>query len=283
VQIESLINFPEENINLSLIDLQTKLENLEKKVDSLLSGSEQARVLKEGLNCVICGKTNAGKSTLFNRLLKEERVIVSKFPGTTRDVIEETINIKGVSLRIYDTAGILEPRDLISKKALEKTSQVFTQADLVILLLDGSKVLNKDDFFLLEKVKNKNVILVINKSDLTQRLEARKLREIKGLKIKMSALKDRGLRQLEQAVYRNVHKGKIDRENIIFLSQYQREVLKKVKDDVHKAVGFFKQGRPIDFIDLALKSSLDNLGKITGQVLSEEILESIFNRFCIGK
>ena len=206
VQTESLINFPDD-LDFSPTNLSREIIRIGKKLENLIEGSQEGRILQEGLKCVICGKSNAGKSTLFNLLLGQERVIVSKIPGTTRDIIEETINMKGIPLRIYDTAGILEPKDLLTKKALEKTRNIFDEADLVILVLDASRVLNKDDIFLLDKVKNKNTILVLNKSDLDNKINVEKFKKIKGPRVKMSALKNTGLARLEKAVYDNVYKN----------------------------------------------------------------------------
>ncbi len=282
IQTESLINFPEDEVSISL-DLGKEMKRLEKKVNDLIEGSNEAKVIHEGLRCVICGKTNAGKSTLFNLLLREERVIVSKLSGTTRDVIEETINIKGVPLRIFDTAGILEPKDLITKKALEKTAKAFDEADLVILLLDVSRRLDKDDLFLLDKAKEKNKILVINKMDLAPKLDFKKLKETKAPIVKMSALKVSGLKSLERAIHDNVYKPNLNRENIIFLSQYQQEVLKEISSKIQQALVFLKEDRPLDFINFSLKACLDNIGKLSGETYCEEILDSIFSQFCIGK
>jgi tRNA modification GTPase len=283
VQTEALINFPEDEVDVTFAPMKKNIKNIEKVINRLLLGSRQAKVFKEGMRCVICGKTNAGKSTLFNLLLKEERVIVSRFPGTTRDVIEETINIKGVPLRIYDTAGILEPKDFVTRKAVEKTSKVFDEADLVILVVDGSKALNKDDLFLLKKAKDKNTIIIINKIDIKQKLKIRDLPPIKGTKVKISALKNIGIKDLEEAIYKIVYNKGIDRANLIFLNQYQQSILEKARDSIKEAAGFLRQGYTIDFVNLALKESLENLGKLSGEVVSEEILESIFSNFCIGK
>ena len=283
VQTESAINFPEDDVDISSLKLERRVEALAKKVDNLLEGSREAEVMCEGFKCVICGKANVGKSTLFNRLLKEERVIVSRFSGTTRDVVEETINIRGVPLRIYDTAGILEPKDLITRKALKKALRIFSECDLVILILDGSRRLEKEDSFLLKKVKNKNVIFVINKADLTQRLDLKKIPNPSGAIVKMSALKSKGLGDLEDAVYRKVYREGVDRESIVFLSQYQRQILGKLGSSLNQIKVFLKESRPIDFINIELKVCLDNLGRLSGEVFSEEILKSIFSQFCIGK
>ena len=283
IQTESAINFPETDIGISFLGLREKIAKLKKKVDNFVEGSREAEILREGVKCVICGRANVGKSTLFNCLLKKERVIVSRFPGTTRDVIEEVINVKGVPLRIYDTAGILEPKDLITKKALEKSLEIFQECDLVILVLDGSRRLERRDLFLLDKARDKNVILVINKTDLTQRLNLKKISKSGKIIVRMSALKSKGLRDLEKAVYKLVYKKGVERENIIFLSHYQRQILEKVRLGLSQIRKFLEEGRTIDFINIELKICLDNLGQLSGEVFSEEILESIFSNFCIGK
>ncbi|UCC95549.1 MAG: tRNA uridine-5-carboxymethylaminomethyl(34) synthesis GTPase MnmE [Candidatus Omnitrophota bacterium] len=283
VETEAYINFPEDDVAISLTHLKKAIRDIEKKVKKLLEASKEARVLKEGLRCVICGKANAGKSTLFNRLLKEERVIVSKIPGTTRDVIEETINIKGIPLRIYDTAGILEPKDLVAKRAVEKSRSAFDAADTVILVLDGSRPLDKDDFFLLEKVKNKDTILVVNKSDLKQRLRVKDITKRNGRRVSLSALKNVGIKGLQEAVFKSVYKRGLDRENIIFLNHFQQQCLARTVESIARAKNFLEQGYTIDFVNIALRESLDDLGKLTGQVLSEDILSGIFSNFCIGK
>lgn len=283
IQTESVINFPEADIRISFPELRKKINRLIRNLDNFIEGSREAEIMREGVKCVICGKANVGKSTLFNCLLKKERVIVSKIPGTTRDIIEEFINVEGVPLRIYDTAGILEPKDLIAEKALEKSLEIFQECDLVILVLDGSCRLSKKDLFFLEKSKDKNVILVINKTDLIQHLDLKKVVKSGRIVVKMSALKNKGLKSLEKAVFKLVYKKGVGRENIIFLSNYQRQILKKIKLSFRQIDKFLKEDRTIDFINIELKACLDNLGRLSGQVFSEEILDSIFSNFCIGK
>lgn len=283
VEAEAYINFPEEDISISLLDIKKKLGAVAKEMDNLLEGSREARILKEGLRCVICGKTNAGKSTLFNRLLKQERVIVSRIHGTTRDVIEETISIRGVPLRIYDTAGILEPKDLVTKKALERTSSAFQEADLVMFMLDASRPLERDDKFLLDKMKDKKGVLVINKIDLKKKLKEKDIGNFNGLRVYLSALNNVGIKDLEEAIFKTVYKEGLDRENIIFLNQYQQKYLGDARDRIHEAYHYINEGHTIDFVSLSLKEALNCLGKLTGQVFSEEILEAIFSNFCIGK
>jgi len=283
VNTESVINFPDSELDISFSNLDQKIGKIEKVLLGLIQGSDQARVMSEGLRCIICGRSNVGKSTLFNSLLREERVIVSKISGTTRDVIEETINIRGVPLKIYDTAGILEPKDLITRKALEKTRQAFDRADLVILILDSSRRLQKDDLFLLDKIKDKNTIIVLNKNDLPSKLDLDKLSKIKAPKVKMCALKSGGLKSLENTVYNKVYKNHVSREDIIFLNHYQRQVLKEAYQNIAQIRKLLSQKYTIDFVNLELKECLSSLGKLSGEVFSEEILESIFSQFCIGK
>lgn len=282
-ETEAYINFPEDEVVFSLEKIKNRLEVISKKLNDLLSGSREAKALNEGLKCVICGKANVGKSTLFNYLLKEERVIVSSVAGTTRDVIEETINIKGVPLRIYDTAGILEPKDLVTKKAIEKSAAIFNQADLVILTIDGSRLLSEDDYFFIDKVKDKNAIIVITKADRKQKIDLQCLDKISAPKVHLSVLKQIGLDNFEQAVHNFIYRKGVARENLIFLSVYQQDLLKKAQIATEEALSFINRKYTFDFINLAIKESVENLGKLTGEVYCEEILDNIFSNFCIGK
>ncbi|MCF7874309.1 MAG: tRNA uridine-5-carboxymethylaminomethyl(34) synthesis GTPase MnmE [Candidatus Omnitrophica bacterium] len=283
IQTEAAINFPEEDISFDKTNLRKSLEKALKKVKRLQKSQGPADVLTQGLRCVICGRSNAGKSTLFNRLLRQERVIVSKVPGTTRDVIEESINIKGIPVKIYDTAGILEPEDFITRKALQKTNQVFNQADLVILLFDGSKKLSKDDKFLLDKTKDKNTILVINKTDLPEKIKFGQKDIDQHKFIRMSALKDNDLKRFEKMVYKAVYRKGIDKKDLIFLNQYQKKELDNLAESLSNTKEYLKKDYTLDFVNFSLKDSLESIGKITGEIIGEEILENIFSNFCIGK
>ncbi len=283
VHTESLLNFPEEDSRLSLPELAKKVEAIAGRLARLCQGSKETEIMREGLRCVICGSANVGKSTLFNRLLGQERVIVSHLPGTTRDVVEEFINIRGVPLRMYDTAGILEPGDLVSRKAIEKTRQIFEAADMVILLLDASRRLNANDLFLLHKIGEKQAIVVMNKIDLPQKISSKDLPPLDAVIVKMSALKNIGLARFEKAVFDRVYQVGLDRENLIFLNYYQRSVLENVTRQLREIKGFLNEGHTLDFVNLGLGRCLEELGKVNGTVLTEEILENIFSRFCIGK
>jgi tRNA modification GTPase len=280
---EAFINFPEDQIKLPVEKISRELKNIQKEIEEVLNSSRQGRILKEGVQCVICGKTNVGKSTLFNRFLREERVIVSHIAGTTRDVVEETINIKGLPMRIYDTAGILEPRDLIEKKAVEKTNKAFESADLVILILDGSRKLDKDDKFLLGKLKERNALVIINKCDLRPKLALKDIPPYCRNVVKFSALKNSSLEALEKAVVKSVNVCSIDRHDAVFLSSYQQDILDKINDSIKLASDYLNKKHTVDFVGLTLNDCLSELGKMSGEVNCQEVLESIFSKFCIGK
>ncbi|MDD5194817.1 MAG: tRNA uridine-5-carboxymethylaminomethyl(34) synthesis GTPase MnmE [Candidatus Omnitrophica bacterium] len=293
---EAAINFPEETADIRLDKLRQRLSGISKAVEALLTGANEARIFQEGLRCVICGKTNAGKSTLFNCLLRDERVIVSHIPGTTRDVIEETISIEGIPLRIYDTAGILEPADLITEKALEKTSKAFEQADLILAVFDGSRPFDKDDKIILDKLKNlriqdksaglsskKKIIFIINKNDLASKLHLKEAARKLGRVVYLSALKNKGIKGLEQAIARAVYKGSITHQDCIFLSQMQKNALAAMHGSLLEALTCLNKHYTVDFLHLSLRQALDDASRISGEIISEEILESIFSRFCIGK
>lgn len=285
VLTESYISFPQDQGALDFSQVKEKLRKVNQDLKSLLENVSQAKRVAEGFRCVICGRANVGKSTIFNRLLREEKVIVSRYPGTTRDVIEETLSLGGVTLKILDTAGILDAKDLITKKAIDKTNQAFSQADLVILVLDGARKLTRDDLTLIARTKDKNVLIVINKSDLKQKVDLSRLKKIVPGKaqVKISAARDKNILALEKAVLKILPKSEVKRENVLFLNQYQQQVLSKVEGNLKEAIEFLQNGYTIDFVHSSLEQAVLEFGKISGQVLSEEVLESVFSQFCIGK
>jgi len=280
---EAALNFPDDEAEASQEEIKNRLQKIVKKIEALIVSSQQARVVNEGLRCVICGRTNTGKSTLFNLLLNEERVIVSPQSGTTRDVVEETISLRGVPLRIYDTAGILDARDLISRKAVEKSAQAFAGADLIILVLDGSRKLSRHDWGLLEKIAGRPAIIVVNKSDLPQKIQINALKKYSGSLVRFSALKNHGLRELEAAAVKKFHHCGVSRKDMVFLSRWQQDILARSIQSLREAGQFMDKGYTLDYVNLAIKGCLEDFARLSGEVLTEEILENIFSRFCIGK
>jgi len=277
---EAHLNFPEEGIIFSLPQLSRKIEGLIKELRLLSQGAQEARLLKEGLRCVICGRTNAGKSTLFNRLLKEERVIVSSIAGTTRDVVEETITIGGVPLKIFDTAGIIGAEDLLTKKAMVRSRAAIASADIILFVVDGSRPLGKDDRALLMLIKDKPVITVANKADLKQKIE---LKVLPGKVVRLSALKNQGIADLEKAVHGFVYKHGVTRHDLVFLSRFQVVKLDEAIVCLEQAKKFLQDKHSFDMVNASLKQALESFGRLTGEIDCEEVLSDIFGKFCIGK
>jgi tRNA modification GTPase len=283
--IEANIDFPDEEINpADLKDVYAKLDKVNNELKSILDSARYGRVIREGLHVVICGKPNVGKSSLLNALLKEERSIVAAVPGTTRDTIEEIIDIKGIPVRIVDTAGILEPRDLIEKKAVRRSRRHIDLADLVILLFDGSRRLNKEDDFLIAKLKKKQVIATINKIDLRQKIERTKISKNFRHIVEISAKKVRNIRFLEDAVASLVYGGKIERaEPAVVTNLRHIEKIRAAQKLIAASINSLDNKLSLEFPAQDIKDALGYLDDISGRRFSEDLLDKIFGEFCIGK
>ncbi|MCX5711682.1 MAG: GTP-binding protein [Candidatus Omnitrophica bacterium] len=282
---EANIDFPEEDISLSSRDnLKSKLNNAHKKLEELISGSRKAKIMREGIAAVICGKPNVGKSSLLNALLKRERSIVSPVAGTTRDTIEEIIDIQGIPVRIVDTAGILEPRDLVEKIAVSRSKGQIKNADLVLLLFDNSKKLAKEDDFLIKKLKNKTVIAIANKSDLPNKLDKAKISRIFGAMIEISAKKLKNINLLEDAISGMVFKGKVSLAEPLWMSNL-RHINKahQAQKFIESSINSLDNSLSPELISEDVKEALYCFDDILGLRFSEDLLEKIFSDFCIGK
>ncbi|MCM8756652.1 MAG: tRNA uridine-5-carboxymethylaminomethyl(34) synthesis GTPase MnmE [Candidatus Omnitrophica bacterium] len=282
--LEANINFPEDTGEIDIKSLINPLNDAKKHLYDYLNVSKIGDVYKDGLSCVICGRTNVGKSTLFNCLLKEERVLVSNIRGTTRDTVEETINIEGVPIKICDTAGILEAKNSIEEKAMKKSYDKLDSADIILFMLDWSKPISKLDIMLWEKVKDNNVIIVVNKIDLKQRLDIKELKISNKPLVKISALKNIGIGKIENILKNNIYrKGIQPKEDLLFLAQWQKEILRTLCQRIEETIKLIKDGSSIDHILFSLKPALDDLCRLKGENIDEEILKKIFTNFCIGK
>ncbi len=282
IHTQAIIDFPEEEIEIEESRVKRRIERIKKDIEKIKKASFWGQILKEGVTCVICGKTNVGKSTLFNSLIEKEKALVTKIAGTTRDAVEESVNIGGIYLHLYDIAGIMKSKSLIERKAIKKSFQKLEEADIVIFVFDYSRQLSKDDYLLLEKVKNKKVIYVINKVDLKRKIDLKKIRQLTP-QIKLSALKKTGLDRLKGEIASLVSKEGLEKENAIFLAHWQREILKKIEENLRKALFYLDKKYTIDFVNFSLKEIIEDLDKIMGVSLEKEILESLFSQFCIGK
>jgi len=283
--LEANIDFPDEEIGKAdLKKIKDRLKRIESKLKNILDNSNHGRVLREGIHIVICGRPNVGKSSLLNALLKQERSIVTPIAGTTRDTIEEIIDIKGIPVRIVDTAGLIEPRDLIEKKAIQRSKKHIEAADLVMILFDASRKLSSQDNALITKLNKKPAIAVINKIDLKQKIEHKKLEARFKNVIQISAKRGSGIDILEDAIADFVYAGKsLSREHIIVSNMRHITLLKESKKFIENAIKAVDRGLEPEFIAQDIKDSLNSLDDILGKRFSDKLLDNIFNEFCIGK
>ena len=285
--VEALINFPEDGIDAQ--GRQQILERIgiqEKLVAQLLESSKGGRILKEGIRIVLCGKPNVGKSSLLNALLKEQRAIVTDIAGTTRDVLEESAQIKGIPISLVDTAGILEPRDLIEEEAVKRSHLYIKGADLVLLVLDNSLPLEAQDIALMEQLKTARVLVVINKMDLKERLDAAIPKKLFGTEhvIKASALDTTSIQELEVKIVDLIGSDKnFDAHGILISNIRHIKALEAAQENLQDACRLMNENTSLEFISEELKAAVNQLDAITGRNIDEDLLDRIFSEFCIGK
>jgi tRNA modification GTPase len=251
---------------------------------TVLDNARFGRIMREGVHTVICGRPNVGKSSLLNALLKQERSIVTAVPGTTRDTIEEIIDIKGIPVRIVDTAGILEPRDLVERHAVRRAKKQIELADLVILLFDGGQRLNKDDLALIKRLKRKTTLAVINKIDLPQKIErahiAANFRQI----VEISAKTGRNITLLETAITDAVSNGRVGFPGPLFVVNLRHlQSIRAAQKLIAEVLNSVDNNLSAEFIAQDLKGAVGILDEFLGRSFSEELLDRIFGDFCIGK
>lgn len=282
--IEARIDFPDEEIPAQDASLKKDLKNINDELLKIIEDSKRAKVFREGIHTVICGRPNVGKSSLLNALLRQERSIVTPVAGTTRDTIEEIIDIKGIPVRIVDTAGILEPRDLIEKKAVQRSKKHIEMADLVLLMFDASRSLTKEDEALSIKLKGKRVIAVINKIDLKQKIDKSRIADkIKNI-VEVSAKKGKNIDLLEEAIAGLVFEGKIVVVEPLLVSNARHVFsIKDAQKLVAQAIDSVDNKLSVEFIAQDIKEALSRLEDILGKHFSEDLLNKIFSDFCIGK
>jgi tRNA modification GTPase len=280
--VEAGIDFPEEDIETGTGQpLADEADGLLAAVDSLLSSYAYGRILRDGFATAIVGKPNVGKSSLLNALLKQNRAIVTEVPGTTRDVLEEYLNIAGVPLKILDTAGIRHSHDIVEQEGVRRSIGAIASADIVLFVLDGSQSFTAEDRRVMDELQGKHVIAIINKSDLPRRLE--QLTEPVA-QVSVSCRTGEGLDDLKRAISDQVKQGTISsREHVWAVNQRHKTALEQTKDSLQKALESITSGLSPEFISLDLRGALDSLGLIIGATYTEDILERIFNDFCIGK
>ena len=286
-QVEVAIDYPEEDIEfIAYTTLEEKTRELNKDIKKLYETSESGKIFREGLKTVIVGKPNVGKSSLLNSILGENRAIVTDIPGTTRDVIEEFVNIKGIPLKIVDTAGIRETDDVVEKIGVEKSMASFDTADLIIMVVDSSSELSEEDREILEKVQGKETILLLNKTDLPQVIDEEEVKKYVNEEniIKISALHNEGIEDVHDRIEAMVYKGDIkSSSNVIITNSRHKDALYRAMKSAEEAMRAIEDRMPLDFVEVDLKNIWDYLGYINGDTVSEDLLDNIFHNFCIGK
>lgn len=287
INIEVSIDYPEYDVeDVANAEITDMLDSVKKKLERLERSFDNGKVIKEGIKTAIIGKPNAGKSSLLNAILKEDRAIVTEYEGTTRDTIEEFVNINGIPLKLIDTAGIRETKDEVEKIGIAKSRETANTADLIIAIFDASKEIDEEDLEVIDFIKNKKAIIILNKMDLKAKIDENNenLKKLSGNIIKMSALKNIGIDKLYEKITEmfNLNEINLDNENVI-TNVRQKNLITKAIENVKKAKETIEQKMPIDIVAIFIKDILEDLGKITGEVVTEDIIEEIFANFCLGK
>ena len=287
INIEVSIDYPEYDVeDVANAEITDMLDSVKKKLERLERSFDNGKVIKEGIKTAIIGKPNAGKSSLLNAILKEDRAIVTEYEGTTRDTIEEFVNINGIPLKLIDTAGIRETKDEVEKIGIAKSKETANAADLIIAIFDASKEIDEEDLEVIDFIKNKKAIIILNKMDLKAKIDENNenLKKLSGNIIKMSALKNIGIDKLYEKITEmfNLNEINLDNENVI-TNVRQKNLITKAIENVKKAKKTIEQKMPIDIVAIFIKDILEDLGKITGEVVTEDIIEEIFANFCLGK
>lgn len=287
VNIEVTIDYPEyDTPEVQENEMRTMLESVKNKLEKLEKSFDNGKILKEGIKTAIIGKPNAGKSSLLNAILKEERAIVTDIAGTTRDTIEEFVTINGIPLKLVDTAGIREASDEVEKIGVEKSIKQAEEADLIIAIFDSSKELTEEDLEILKLIENRESIILLNKSDLNSVITENdeRLKNVSKNILKISALNKTGIEELYEKISEMFNLNKINFDNDILITNIRhKNIISHALENVKKANEALNLSMPIDIITIYIKDILEDLGEITGEVVTEDVINEIFSKFCLGK
>lgn len=281
-QIEVKIDYPEyEDIEeVTYNDLNNNINDVEQEIKRIIKESENGKIIKEGIKTAIVGRPNVGKSSLLNNLLQEEKAIVTDIAGTTRDTVEGTITLEGIKLDLIDTAGIRKTDDVVESIGVNKSLETINKADLILLLLNNNEPLTQYDKEILENIKNKNHIIIINKIDLEKKLEDIKENNI----VKISALNNTGIEDLKNKIIEMYDLEKIQSKDATYLTNARGlSLLKKAQEQIQEVKQGIETKQPIDMIEIDLKTIWELLGEITGETYQEELINQLFSQFCLGK
>lgn len=287
VNVDVSIDYPEYDIeNVTNKQVLNMLDNVKTKLEILEKSFDNGKIIKEGIKTAIVGKPNVGKSSLLNAILKEDRAIVTEYEGTTRDTIEEFVNIEGIPLKLIDTAGIRDAKDEVEKIGIAKSKEIAKDADLVIAIFDSSKELSEEDIQILDIIKNKKAIILLNKVDLNSVLNENDIRfkKVTDKILKISVLNGKGLEELYSLISKMFNLDEINVDNDVIITNLRhKNLISKAIENVKKARNTAEENMPIDIIAIFVKDILEDLGNITGEYVTDDIISEIFSKFCLGK
>ena len=284
--IEYAVDFTEDDEDIIddnlLFQIKDGINKTIERIKKLLKNADEGKIIRDGLNMVIVGKPNVGKSSLLNALLKEKRAIVTDIPGTTRDIIEEYINIDGIPVRIIDTAGIRDTEDTVEKIGVERSKEKIEEADLVILMMDSSREVDDEDKLIIDAVKDKKYITLLNKIDLNRKISDDIIGNLRNI-IEISAKNEIGIDDLKDKIKELFFDGEIDSESLIISNTRHKQALYRALENCTIALEKIQSNEFLDLISIYITSGMRALGEITGDELEEDLLNKIFSEFCVGK
>ena len=287
VNITVNIDYPDEDIEqLTFENLVSDLTSVRVKVEKMLQTSNTGRIMSEGLKISIIGKPNVGKSSLMNALLKETRAIVTSVPGTTRDTIEEMLTIRGIPVKLTDTAGIRHTEDIIEKIGIEKSKEAFNNADLIIFMADRSRVLDEEDFSILSHIGEKKAIVILNKTDLPKAFDETEIEKLlpKACIIEASVANGEGIEELENVVKNLVYGGEVKQSDSMMVTNVRhKNLLEEADSSLADAIEMAKACQPLELLEIDASRAYECLGAIIGEAVEEDIINEVFARFCLGK
>lgn len=287
-QVEVNIDYPEyddvEDATTEFLLEQSK--EIKQEINRLLDTGAQGKIMREGLSTVIVGKPNVGKSSMLNNLIQDNKAIVTEVAGTTRDVLEEYVNVRGVPLRLVDTAGIRETEDIVEKIGVERSRKALSQADLILFVLNNNEALTQEDYTLYEVVKNEDVIVIVNKMDLEQNIDINEVKDMIGDTplIQTSMLKQEGIDELEIQIRDLFFGGEVQNQDMTYVSNSRHiSLLKQARQTIQDAIDAAESGVPMDMVQIDLTGTWEILGEIIGETASDELIDQLFSQFCLGK
>lgn len=287
VNVDVSIDYPEYDVEeVTYQEISNMLTCVKEKLEKLEKSFDNGKLIKEGIKTAIIGKPNAGKSSLLNAILKEDRAIVTEYEGTTRDTIEEFVNIEGIPLKLIDTAGIRNAKDEVEKIGIAKSREIAKEADLIIAIFDSTKELSSEDLEILNLIKGKKSIVILNKIDLNAILDENddRFTNVSENILKLSALNGEGLEKLYETISKMFSLNEINLDNEIVITNLRhKNLISKALINVKKSEEAIEQNMPVDIIAIFIKDILEDLGNITGDVVTDDIINEIFSKFCLGK